>query len=207
MKKWIALLLALVMMLSLVACEAVNKFTWEVAPFVGEWTGDVDMTMLVDALMTEMTGLDMVFEDLILNIRFVFHEDGSCEQILAEEDAAAFMDKFIDGYANSLIAAGAVGTKEEIRAAIESELDMDALIEDLMSSFDSNYYLYKDHRIYLSSEKNVLTADYEKNAECIWVIELDGSTMTVQDMIDLNGVSVKDENLGLVPIVLNKLKG
>lgn len=212
MKKWIALFMALVMVLSLVACkksgnENKDKNSTatkaEPAPIVGDWAGEINMTELIGALLSEVHGIPFTFEDLTYSVVFTFNADGTYKSAVDEEDGTQIVNNLIDGIVNSLIAAGATETEEELREKINSQMDLGAFTESFISDYKAGYYVYKNNRIYMAEED--MNGKYEENAETVWEITLDSGTMVVEDMLDVEGNSGKDHSYGLLPIVLQNV--
>lgn len=213
MKKYIALLLCLVLALSLCACGAKENL-------VGTWKTNVELAGLFneeiaasgDEAMAEAMKLDSFALPLILELR----EDGTCSMSVDSEAMAASAEKLAQDLTNGM-KAYFVAMLEEQGLEVEDPdaflatmgLDLDALVGEMKDQFLSEdtfaeftteaKYKAEDGKLYMSDdlESEIPTDEYN-------TYTLDGDTLTldVGNMV----VDAEDEEMAkyLFPMTLTR---
>ena len=183
MKKYIALLLCLVMVLSLCACGAKENL-------VGTWKANINMAEAFNAeiaasgdeAMAEAMKLESFDLPLILELR----EDGTCKLSVDPEGMAASAEKLAEALTNGMKSYFAtmleVEDPDEILAAmgldlntLVDEMKNELLAEDSFAEFTTEAkYKAEDGKLYMSDdlESEIPTDEYN-------TYTLDGDTLTL----------------------------
>lgn len=189
-KKLLALLLAMVMVLSMAACSDSEDKDGE-ETIVGTWQCEIDMSNYMNEYFASSgTGYEdyMKFEDLTVVVLMTFEEDGTAIGSLDESSvdalAANLQQTFTDGMLKiveeqltqsnpgmtleeALEASGL--SKDELLEQIGGLIDTDYMIESLMGSFThEGDYTVDGDRLYRYEDEE----KYD-------VFELDGDTLTL----------------------------
>lgn len=212
MKKLIALLMALAMVLCFAACGTESEGGSEKTTIVGEWEGAMDVTSALEEVMSESLGMDIEMKDLELVMLFDFDKDGSFTSEVDEKSAQKLLDNMIDAVVDVLVEAlEAEGvdleeqgmTKDSLREMMEEEMDTEDLISEL-AIFEDGYYLYENGCIYTGDDLDDLKEDAEANSEEIWEVRLSGKTMKVTNITNSDGESLEDVLPGVLPMTFKK---
>lgn len=206
MKKFLSVMLVLVMILSMVACGGTKK-----DPLVGTWKGTLDMSgFLKDTLAAEGMTVTTDISGLGFDIILTFGEDGTVTMSVDEASVAAMATKMVDvmleltveSFKQAGVDLSALGLDEEsLRAELEKEINVEELVGSFDVTSESGYYLYKDGKIYGGDTKEEL-ADVT-NSEDYMVVELNGNQLTINDIVS-DGEKGSEEMAAVFPIVLTK---
>ncbi len=192
MKKWMALCLCVLMLLSaLTACgnNAENGLDGkEEFSVVGEWTGTCDMTELFATVfeMYDITMEDYYSKKIKADVVFTFNDDGTCELVFDEELYNVLVPVYkavIEGWTDKqLKKEGLDMTLNEYMK--EKGLTWDDLLkefgldEDLVSSFNNEAdYEFKDGKLY--TDDGEATVEIIDNDKIIYTEEQDGIELSV----------------------------
>ena len=212
MKKYIALLLCLVLTLSLCACGPKENL-------VGTWKTSVNMAEMLNTAMAEAGMGDYVqVESFELPIIMELREDGTASLSVDAEGMAATADKLVEDMipglekflVDSVAAAGVELSLEEILAAsgIASMEEFAGQLKDeflTAGAFDEvaaeMKYKAKDGKLYFSDdlESDVVLGEYN-------TYKLEGDTLT----LDVGNMEIDEEDEELAkymfPMVLTRVK-
>lgn len=212
MKKYIALLLCLVLTLSLCACGAKENL-------VGTWKTSINMAEMLNTAMAEAGMGDYVqVESFELPIIMELREDGTASLSVDAEGMAATADKLVEDMipglekflVDSVAAAGVELSLEEILAAsgIASMEEFAGQLKDeflAAGAFDEvaaeMKYKAKDGKLYFSDdlESDVVLGEYN-------TYKLEGDTLT----LDVGNMEIDEEDEELAkymfPMVLTRVK-
>lgn len=212
MKKYIALLLCLVLTLSLCACGPKENL-------VGTWKTSINMAEMLNTAMAEAGMGDYVqVESFELPIIMELREDGTATLSVDAEGMAATADKLVEDMipglekflVDSVAAAGVELSLEEILAAsgIASMEEFAGQLKDeflTAGAFDEvaaeMKYKAKDGKLYFSDdlESDVVLGEYN-------TYKLEGDTLT----LDVGNMEIDEEDEELAkymfPMVLTRVK-
>lgn len=212
MKKYIALLLCLVLTLSLCACGPKENL-------VGTWKTSINMAEMLNTAMAEAGMGDYVqVESFELPIIMELREDGTASLSVDAEGMAATADKLVEDMipglekflVDSVAAAGVELSLEEILAAsgIASMEEFAVQLKDeflTAGAFDEvaaeMKYKAKDGKLYFSDdlESDVVLGEYN-------TYKLEGDTLT----LDVGNMEIDEEDEELAkymfPMVLTRVK-
>ena len=202
MKKLLAILLAVMMILSLTAC---GKSGSDEPTIVGSWKGSMDLSAFMAAIY------QIEIEDPIpFGITFTFNADNTYSVAVDEESIDAFMDAMVDMVVGMM--SSMYGEEFDLETMLAEEgMTMDEFTEEIMASVDVDsvlgaiaeanaYYKYEDGKVYTATTKEALDAgDYD---DCNY-ITLTSKTMTITD-IEQDGEKMSEIMPDMLPIVLTK---
>lgn len=201
MKKLLAILLALVMVLGLAACTSGGGET----TIVGTWKGDMDMSAVLGALVQQD-----IDEKISCKMIFEFSADGKFTAKMDEESAKkavnAMVDVMIDimkdMYAEQdidleeVLAAEGMSI-EDIKAQYREEMDLNDMFGDVT---EEAYYKFENGKICVADDKDDLDAgDYDT----CYIATLSGRTLTITD-IESDGELASEVLPGMFPMVFKK---
>lgn len=201
-KRILTLWLAAVLVGSFCACDAGS-------PITGTWVGTLDYSQILqEEFSVDETWENIPLEGICLQICFEFRNDGSFTTQIDKESTQqmvnVLLDLAVEGLAQKLEQQGtATMTKEELRSALESQIDLSALTDPLEFVFGSGYYVYRDDRIYIGSQPRSLQANPEDNAAEIMDVTFDGESITVTQLSSRYD-SAQELLPGLLPFTLVK---
>lgn len=213
MKRIIAAVLALVMMLALVGCGQT-----EAEKLVGTWTADVDMSSMTNELLASMgEGAEeyFTFEGFSVTLVMTFNEDGTYSSTIDQASAEAAVDSLMvtleDGMVkmleDQLAAAGLAMTVDEMLAAsgmtmedVLAAVDTSSLVTEMTEgAATEGKFEAKDGKLFLSDG-----LDYEVDEAVYDTYELDGNSLTLLEHV---GAESDEEQLvadGMYPVTLTK---
>lgn len=212
MKKLIALLMALAMILCFAACGTESEGGSGKVGIVGKWEGAMDMTSAMEQMMSESLDMEVEMKDLELVMIFDFAKDGSFTCVVDQKSAEKLIDNMIDSIVDVMVDAleaegvdlEATGmTKDSLREMLEEEMDPDDLIDDL-AIFEDGYYIYENDCLYTGDDLDELKEDAEGSAEEIWEVSITGKTMKVTAITSEDGESLEDVLPGVLPLTFKK---
>lgn len=203
MKKLLAILLAVMMLLSLTAC---GKSGSDEPTIVGSWKGSMDLSAIMAAIY------QIEIEDPIpFGMTFTFNADNTYSVAVDEESIDAFMDAVVDMVVGMM--SSMYGEEFDLETMLAEEgMTMDEFTEEIMASVNMDsilgsiasqkaYYKYEDGKFYSSTEKEDLEGDLE-NLQCTY-ITLKGKTMTITD-IEQDGEKMSEVLPDMLPMVFTK---
>lgn len=194
MKRWIALLLCLVMALGLMA--GCGK---EEESIVGTWETEVDISEMLADVVSEAVGSTpevFAFEDLKITLVITFNEEGTYEMSCDEASAQEMFDELMDqmpaimtAYLEELLQGTGVTVDQALAAQgttmeelIEQSFSND-MVDDMVSEMETNGdWEIEDGKLYLDGE------------ECEY--DLSGDELT----IDIGDEDVPEQLDGLLPL-------
>lgn len=190
MKRIIAAVLAMIMMLALVACGGGS----EADSLVGTWKADMDMSSMTNEMLASLgEGMEEYFEFEGFSVTMVltFKDDGTYTSEIDKASAEAAVDSMLvtieDGMVKMLEAQiaeyGLDMTVEELLETsgmtmedMMAELDAEELVDEMVGTTTEGNYQAKDGKLYLSDGTN-----YEVDEEMYDTYELDGDTLTLTE--------------------------
>ena len=203
MKKLLAILLTLAMLLGLAACGSSGSAAKPT--IVGTWKGSMDMGAVLEmALQMEID------EPISCSMTYTFKEDGTTSVSVDEDSLADMMEALTD------VVIGMMGemfgeefdfeamleeegmTEEEFREQIMASMNLEDMMGNM--SVENGYYKYEDGKLYNAATKEDL--ENPEKLPCIHVT-LKGNTMTFTD-IEQDGESAAEIMPDMFPIVLTK---
>lgn len=215
MKKTISVILSIVMvfgMLAITGCGAKN-------PFIGSWTGDVDMLDLINDAMEESLGDPTMAEyfaisEFKVKMTFTFTEKSASFEIDqssvetamlgVKADLVAGMTRLYQDMADSmgitleeLLTAAEAGTVEEQVDAMFTEDMMDEMFSSDDFSGESKYR-FEDGKLYLSDDM-----DSEISEDEYMEYTIEGDTLTFKKLVSDDEETAVMWNY-LCPLVLTK---
>lgn len=202
MKKLLAILLAVMMLLSLTAC---GKSGSDEPTIVGSWKGSMDLS----AIMASIYQIEI--EDPIpFGMTFTFNADNTYSVAVDEESLDAFMDAVVDMVVGMM--SSMYGEEFDLETMLAEEgMTMDEFTEEIMASVNMDsilgsiaaqkaYYKYEDGKFYTAKTKEALDAgDYD---DCTY-ITLTGKTMTITD-IEQDGEKMSEVMPDMFPMVFTR---
>ena len=209
MKKLLAILLAVMMLLSLTAC---GKSGSDEPTIVGSWKGSMDLSAIMAAIY------QIEIEDPIpFGMTFTFNADNTYSVAVDEESIDAFMDAVVDMVVGMM--SSMYGEEFDLETMLAEEgMTMDEFTEEIMASVNMDsilssiasqkaYYKYEDGKIYAAEDKDDLEGDLEgdlEDLECTYVT-LKGKTMTITD-IEQDGEKMSEVLPDMFPMVFTRQK-
>ncbi len=212
MKKLFAIVLALMMLLSLSACQEAppEKVTQDTElPILGTWEGVVDMSTLFEDLFQVE-----VEESMPIAITYTFAPDNWIvsqvdQEAMAEAMSMAFevfWDSLVKicedlGYSPEEVLAEQGMTKEDFREQTLGSAEMEAMLM-MLGPQKTGFYKYEAGKVYIAATKK---AFYEEDfTECDY-IQLDSDRMYITD-IEKDGQRLSAVMPGMFPIVFQKVQ-
>ena len=203
MKKLLAILLTLAMLLGLAACGSSGSAAKPT--IVGTWKGSMDMGAVLEmALQMEID------EPISCSMTYPFKEDGTTSVSVDEDSLADMMEALTD------VVIGMMGemfgeefdfeamleeegmTEEEFREQIMASMNLEDMMGNM--SVENGYYKYEDGKLYNAATKEDL--ENPEKLPCIHVT-LKGNTMTFTD-IEQDGESAAEIMPDMFPMVFTK---
>ncbi len=200
MKKLLAILLAVVMVLGLAACD---KGSDDEPTIVGTWKGSVDLgTALKIAAQKD------IYVPLWLDIMYTFDADGTYSLTVDKDSVETMLDDLVDVMIEVMYdpdmdleaAVAAEGmTMEEFRKQFMDSMGMD--VDQVTTNLSTKgFYKYEDGKLYSTKDKESLDAgDYIE----INYITLTAETMTITDA-EQGGEKLSELVPDMLPIVCTK---
>lgn len=200
MKKLLAILLAVVMVLGLAACNSSGETT-----IVGTWKGEMDMGAVLGALIQQE-----VDEEITLKMIFEFSPEGKLTTKMDEESAKKAVDAMVDvmidmirdmyaeegGDLDAELAAEGMSV-EDLKNQYREEMDLDDMFGDVS---EEAYYKFENGKIYVADEKEDLE---EGDYDTCYIATLSGNKLTITD-IETDGELASEALPGVFPLVFKK---
>lgn len=210
-RKILSLLLALVLVLALTACDGLNIAGKTGSEIVGEWVMEMDLAEATNEMMLA----EIPDESLLPSAEFPAHmtlelkSSGKCA-ITIEVQAEDYMDELADNmvdYIYDMYAQNGMSKAEvdqayeaETGSSIREECDnsikaaLEELEENMADASMEGYYKYDDGKLYFAEDEDEL-----EDKENYMVISLDDDELTVKKMVgdDLEDMPEEMEELGL----------
>ena len=200
MKKLFAILLAVVMVLGLAACNSSGETT-----IVGTWKGTMDLAAAMAA------AAQMEFDEpLKMDVTFTYNADGTYSAKIDKDSFEAFAETMVDLMIELSISmsgnpdldleaelAKEGMTMAEFREQLKTSMNIDQLREE---AEENGFYKYENGKIYTAEDKEDLEAgDYIE----ITYVTLTSSKMTVTD-IEQDGEKMSEAMPDMFPMVFTK---
>ncbi len=202
MKKLLAILLALAMLLSLAACSTSGGSGGGKPTIVGTWKGTMNLA----------AGTQMEFdESLELGVTFTYNADGTYSASVDEDSFEDFAETMVDMAIELSISmsgnpdfdleaelAKQGMTMKEFREQLKTSMNIDQIREE---AEENGFYKYEEGKIYTAEDKDDLEAgDY---IEITHITTLTSSKMTVTD-IEQDGEKMSEAMPDMFPMVFTK---
>lgn len=215
MKKLLAVVLILGMLLSLSGCFAfIGRIVPSITPdgpstsavtVVGDWKGSINLSGIAEELAQLAPG-----KDLSVDLAFSFAEDGTFSVGIEESSVVALIDTLVDAVIEMIEqACKAEGTTleealskedmtiEELRKMYAQEIDIAEFME---TASVTGFYKAEEGKIHIALDEDDLNVgDYDST----YHISLTKSTMTIRD-IESEGELASSQTTDVFPIVLKK---
>lgn len=193
MKKMIAAVLALIMMLALVGCGSDSMED----DLVGTWEAEMDISSFTNDMMASLgMGVEEYFDfdDFAVTMILTFEDDGTFTAEIDEDSAADAVDALMvtveDGMIKMLEAQikeyGLDMTVDEMLEAsgmslddLLSQIDAGELVEQMTGESSEGEYTVEDDKLYMYEGK--------MDEDEYTVIELDGDTLTMKEYVGEQG--------------------
>lgn len=200
MKKLFAILLAVVMVLGLAACNSSGETT-----IVGTWKGTMDLAAAMAA------AAQMEFDEpLKMDVTFTYNADGTYSAKIDKDSFEAFAETMVDLMIELSISmsgnpdldleaelAKEGMTMAEFREQLKTSMNIDQLREE---AEENGFYKYENGKIYTAEDKEDLEAgDYIE----ITYVTLSSNKMTVTD-IEQDGEKMSEAMPDMFPMVFTK---
>lgn len=200
MKKLFAILLAVVMVLGLAACNSSGETT-----IVGTWKGTMDLAAAMAA------AAQMEFDEpLKMDVTFTYNADGTYSAKIDKDSFEAFAETMVDLMIELSISmsgnpdldleaelAKEGMTMAEFREQLKTSMNIDQLREE---AEENGFYKYENGKIYTAEDKEDLKAgDYIE----ITYVTLSSNKMTVTD-IEQDGEKMSEAMPDMFPMVFTK---
>lgn len=200
MKKLLAILLAVVMVLGLAACNSSGETT-----IVGIWKGEMDVGAVLAALIQQD-----VDQKIPCKMIFEFSPEGKLTTKMDEESAKKAVDAMVDvmidmirdmyaeegGDLDAELAAEGMSV-EDLKNQYREEMDLDDLLGD---ASEDSYYKFENGKIYVADEKEDLE---EGDYDTCYIATLSGNKLTITD-IETDGELASEALPGVFPLVFKK---
>lgn len=200
MKKWIALLLSLVLAIGMLAGCGNSKGD----SIVGTWEAEVDFAeFLTESMASELGEMASYFEfkDLTLKLVLTFDEDGAYTLSGDKASAEKLFDKLIEQLKPGMVsyledqlkAAGAEMSVEDMLAASGMTIDSlmeqsfsDDMIDEMIAEMESDgEYEIKDGMLYLDGDE----CEYELKGDSLTIDTDDGGDVAFMFPLKLKKVN------------------
>lgn len=165
LKKTLACLMALCLILALAACGS------KAAEMVGTWTGTLDMA---DYLISETPEMDGYLKKAPVDITLVLGEDGN---YTLDMDASTMIPDFREALTAFLLDQVAAQTGTSMTVEEVEKLTgktMDELLDEILADFDLSELNYHDSGTYKIDGNNIVYGDGGKDP-----FTLDGNSLTI----------------------------
>lgn len=200
MKKLLAILLAVVMVLGLAACNSSGETT-----IVGTWKGEMDVGAVLAALIQQD-----VDQKIPCKMIFEFSPEGKLTTKMDEESAKKAVDAMVDvmidmirdlyaeegGDLDAELAAEGMSV-EDLKNQYREEMDLDDMLGD---ASEDSYYKFENGKIYVADEKEDLE---EGDYDTCYIATLSGNKLTITD-IETDGELASEALPGVFPLVFKK---
>lgn len=200
MKKLLAILLAVVMVLGLAACNSSGETT-----IVGIWKGEMDVGAVLAALIQQD-----VDQKIPCKMIFEFSPEGKLTTKMDEESAKKAVDAMVDvmidmirdlyaeegGDLDAELAAEGMSV-EDLKNQYREEMDLDDMLGD---ASEDSYYKFENGKIYVADEKEDLE---EGDYDTCYIATLSGNKLTITD-IETDGELASEALPGVFPLVFKK---
>lgn len=196
MKKFISILLALILLVSMSACGA-SKNT-----IAGSWEGTMDLSTYIGLMMQEILAIDADLEPMELKMTFTFTKDGFFTCVIDEDSAAQVFDTMLRTMARNLPIAGM--TEDDVYAMLEEQMNVEDVVGSITDSFVDCFYVYQEGYIYTGFDQDALTSDPAANSEMTWQVSINKDTMTVYEINPSGEQSLGQRISGILPMTFTK---
>ena len=205
MKKILAILLSVMLLLSLSACGKSGSEGGSEPTIIGTWKGNVDVGALLSSVMEGMAE-----EEILCQMIFTFRDDGTYTTSVDPESAEEALDEMVDAMVETLEQMYAAGgssleemlaeegmTLEDMKEEYKEEMSVESFLGGMVNE---GYYKLIENKIHITESEVDL-----KNGEFVgsYHVTLSGNTLTITDM-ESEGELASEMIPALFPIVLKK---
>lgn len=201
-KKLAAVLLALVLVVSLCACDNSPE-----KKLYGTWTYEMDLASLIDQAMEEELGESIAVDaELKLPMVFTFNKDKTFTLEVSKEDLKSGFGTYLEALKDAVVemmyqqaeemglsrenfdqafAATYESTVEEYCDELMDSLVDDSLFEDMTTNWAGTYRV-RDDRLYVADTEEELSEDvyltYTLEADTLSICAVEGSALELDDL-------------------------